>query len=218
MEWPFKLIPISDMESILSGLEQGRFDAAIGAITITPERAARVDFSYPAHRSGVAIATRKETGPLFAVMSYGTALAELSPLIIVILTLLVVIGLAMWIIERRVHSAQQASESSVVTAAATAFLFPVLLDTIWPSRSRSITMLILIGTVPTAYALNRALRHLRQRLRQEHFQIVDAPVHVGRVARARGVYDVLLARQDVLNVARQHTSCGVSGRSDPCWS
>jgi len=95
MEWPFRLIPVSDMESILSGLEQGHFDAAIGAITITPERAARVDFSYPAHRSGVAIAIRKETGPLFAIMSYATALAELSPLIIVILTMLVLIGLAM---------------------------------------------------------------------------------------------------------------------------
>jgi hypothetical protein len=27
MEWPFRLIPISDIESIISGLEQGRFDA-----------------------------------------------------------------------------------------------------------------------------------------------------------------------------------------------
>jgi polar amino acid transport system substrate-binding protein len=115
MEWPFKLIPVTDMELILGGLEQGRFDAAIGAITITPERAARVDFSYPAHRSGVAIAIRKETGPLFAIMSYGTALAELSPLIIVILAMLVLIGLAMWFIERRVQAAERSSESSVAT-------------------------------------------------------------------------------------------------------
>ena len=115
MEWPFKLIPVTDMELILGGLEQGRFDAAIGAITITPERAARVDFSYPAHRSGVAIAIRKETGPFFAIMSYGTALAELSPLIIVILTMLVLIGLAMWFIERRVQAAERSSESSVAT-------------------------------------------------------------------------------------------------------
>jgi polar amino acid transport system substrate-binding protein len=115
MEWPFKLIPVSDMESILGGLEQGRFAAAIGAITITPERAARVDFSYPAHRSGVAIATRKETGPVFAIISYGMALAELSPLIIVILTMLVLIGLAMWFIERQVQAAEQSSESSVAT-------------------------------------------------------------------------------------------------------
>jgi hypothetical protein len=78
MEWHYQLIPISDMEEILSGLEQGRFDAAIGAITITPERAARVDFSYPAHRSGVAIAVKKETGPIFALVSYGTAVSELA--------------------------------------------------------------------------------------------------------------------------------------------
>jgi ABC-type amino acid transport substrate-binding protein len=113
MEWPFRLIPVSDMESILSGLEQGRFDAAIGAITITPERAARVDFSYPAHRSGVAIALRKEIGPLFALMSYGTAVSELSPLILVILAMLIVIGIAMWIVERRVRSAAPGSESAV---------------------------------------------------------------------------------------------------------
>ena len=63
LEWEYSLTPVSQMESILSGLEQGQFDAAIGAITITPEREARVDFSYPAHRSGVAVALRKETGP-----------------------------------------------------------------------------------------------------------------------------------------------------------
>ena len=45
--WDYKFTPVSQMEAILSGLEQGRFDAAIGAITITPEREARVDFSYP---------------------------------------------------------------------------------------------------------------------------------------------------------------------------
>ncbi len=113
MEWPFRFVPVADMESILSGLEQGRFDAAIGAITITPERAARVDFSYPAHRSGVAIALRKETGPLFALMSYGTAVSELSPLILVILTMLVLIGIAMWIVERRARAAAAGSDSAV---------------------------------------------------------------------------------------------------------
>ena len=115
MEWPFRLIPVSDMETILSGLEQGRFDAAIGAITITPERAARVDFSYPTHRSGVAIALRKETGPLFALMSYGAAISDLSPLILIILAMLVLIGVAMWVVEQRARSAAQGSESSVVS-------------------------------------------------------------------------------------------------------
>jgi ABC-type amino acid transport substrate-binding protein len=115
MERHFKLIPVSDMGSILEGLEQGRFDAAIGAITITPERAERVEFSYPTLRSGVAVALRKETGPLFVLMSYWAAVFELSPLILVTLTLLVLIGVAMWFIERPVRVAIPGGESSVVT-------------------------------------------------------------------------------------------------------
>jgi polar amino acid transport system substrate-binding protein len=115
IERQFKLIPVSDMESILEGLEQGRFDAAIGAITITPDRAERIDFSYPAHRSGVAVALRKETGPIFALMSYGAAVFDLSFLILAMLAMLVLIGVAMWFIERPSRSGVHGSESSVVT-------------------------------------------------------------------------------------------------------
>jgi ABC-type amino acid transport substrate-binding protein len=115
MEWQFRLTPVSDMEAVLSGLEQGRFDAAIGAITITPERSERVDFSYPAHRSGVAVAFRKQAGPLSALTSYGAAAAELSPLILVILAMLIVTGVVMWFLERPSRSTPQGAESSVVT-------------------------------------------------------------------------------------------------------
>jgi polar amino acid transport system substrate-binding protein len=114
LERQFKLIPVSEMESILSGLEQGHFDAAIGAITITSEREKRVDFSYPAHRSGVAVALRREKGPLSALKSYAAAASELSPLIVSSLAMLVLVGIAMWFIERR-HPSAQGSESSVVT-------------------------------------------------------------------------------------------------------
>jgi len=114
LERQFTLIPVSEMESILSGLEQGHFDAAIGAITITPEREKRVDFSYPAHRSGVAVALRKEKGPLSALKSYAAAASELSPLILSSLAMLVLIGIVMWFIERR-HPSAQGSESSVAT-------------------------------------------------------------------------------------------------------
>ena len=110
----FTLIPVSEMETILSGLEQNRFDAAIGAITITPEREKRVDFSYPAHRSGVAVALRKDKGPLSALKSYAAATSELGPLILGSLAMLVLIGISMWFIESR-HPASHGSESSVVT-------------------------------------------------------------------------------------------------------
>jgi polar amino acid transport system substrate-binding protein len=112
---PFVLTPVSEIEAILGGLEQGRFDAAIGAITITPDRLERVDFSYPAHRSGVAVAFRRENGPLAVLSSYGAAVSELMPLILLIVVMLGVTGLAMWRIEKSHPSAAQGTESAVAT-------------------------------------------------------------------------------------------------------
>lgn len=67
----YRLVPVHEMEAILAGLERKDYDAAIGAITITPGRLARVDFSYPAHRSGVAVVVRRDSGPLAAFLNYG---------------------------------------------------------------------------------------------------------------------------------------------------
>ena len=64
----------------------------------------RVDFSYPAHRSGVAVALRKESGPVAAFLLYGAVVAELSPLIALTLALLLAMGVAMWIVERPTRS------------------------------------------------------------------------------------------------------------------
>ena len=115
IERQYRLTPVSDMEALLGGLEQGRFDAAIGAITITPDRADRVAFSYPAHRSGVAVAFRRDGGPLSALRAYGAALAEFSPLLVIILAMLLTTGLAMWWIEKSQRSVKEGSETSVTT-------------------------------------------------------------------------------------------------------
>jgi polar amino acid transport system substrate-binding protein len=96
----YRLIPVSQMETILEGLERREYDAAVGAITITPERLARVDFSYPTHRSGVAVAVRKDTGPVAAFLSYGAVVTELAPLIALTFALLVAMGVGMWLAER----------------------------------------------------------------------------------------------------------------------
>ncbi|HZZ23040.1 MAG TPA: transporter substrate-binding domain-containing protein, partial [Roseiarcus sp.] len=96
----YRLVPVAQMEDVLQCLERKDYDAAIGAITITPARLARVDFSYPTHRSGVAVAVRQDTGPMAAFMSYGAVIAELAPLIALTFALLIVMGVAMWIAER----------------------------------------------------------------------------------------------------------------------
>jgi polar amino acid transport system substrate-binding protein len=164
MEREFKLIPVSDMESILGGLEQGRFDAAIGAITITPEREERVDFSYPAHRSGVAVALRRESGPLFALMSYGAAVFELGFLILAMLAMLVLIGIAMWFVERPVRSGVHGSESSVVTLRDGLYWAVVTMTTVGygdktpkTTIGRAVAILWMLGSVVLVSLLSTSL-------------------------------------------------------------
>jgi ABC-type amino acid transport substrate-binding protein len=81
---------------LLSGLENGAYDVAIGAITITPERLARVDFSYPTHRSGVAVVFARRTAAASAFYDYGEAVGELGLLILAIVIFLTVTGVLMW--------------------------------------------------------------------------------------------------------------------------
>src|SRR6478672_3166937 len=96
----YRLVPVAQMQDILQGLERKNYDAAIGAITITPARLARVDFSYPTHRSGAAVVVREDTGPMAALAGYGSVLGELAPLIALTFALLIVMGIAMWLAER----------------------------------------------------------------------------------------------------------------------
>ena len=110
----YEFVLVSSMEDVLRGVEERRFDAAIGAITITEDRAARIDFSYPAHRSGVAAALRKTTGPQAAVVSFSTAASELGPLFGVMIVLLFVAGVAMWLAER-LETTASSSDSAVRT-------------------------------------------------------------------------------------------------------
>ena len=111
----YRFIAVEQMADVITGVERGQFDAAIGAITITPDRLARVEFSYPAHRSGVAVAFPKQTGPIAAVMSYVAVVRELGPLIVFTLGLLVLIGALMWVFERRRRLAGNPHERAVTS-------------------------------------------------------------------------------------------------------
>jgi polar amino acid transport system substrate-binding protein len=111
----YRFIAVAQMEDVITGVERGQFDAAIGAITITPDRLARVEFTYPAHRSGVAVAFPKQTGPMAAVMSYVAVVRELGSLIVLTLGLLVLIGALMWVFERRRRLAANPHERAVTS-------------------------------------------------------------------------------------------------------
>lgn len=107
----YRFVLVSSMEDVLRGVQEHQFDAAIGAITITTDRMARVDFSYPAHRSGVAAALPRVFGPRAAVASFSLAASELGPLFGLMVTLLFVAGIAMWLAERLENDASKADSA-----------------------------------------------------------------------------------------------------------
>jgi polar amino acid transport system substrate-binding protein len=111
----YRFASVPQMDYVLVGLENGRFDAAIGAIAITPERLERVDFSYPAHRSGFAVAFQSRTGPIAAVVSYGLTVRQHFSLIAVALALPLLTGAVMWSFERRRRAAADSADSSVTS-------------------------------------------------------------------------------------------------------
>lgn len=86
----------------IAAVEDGRADAAIGAISITSERESRVDFSQPMFDSGIQIAVedgsdrisfRRVLGALFS--------ANILLLLLGVSGAAILIGTAVWMIERR---------------------------------------------------------------------------------------------------------------------
>lgn len=111
LDRPYQLTLVPQMEAVLAGVHDGTYDLAIGAITITPDRLALVDFSYPAHRSGVAVVFAKQTGVIAALKDYGDALADLGPLLIAIMVFLAVTGVVMWWFERTPADGAQSEQA-----------------------------------------------------------------------------------------------------------
>jgi polar amino acid transport system substrate-binding protein len=117
LNWQYRLTLVSQMSDLLRGVERGACDVAIGAITITPERLARVDFSYPTHRSGEAAVFAKRTGARAALSEYGAAVSGLVPLVLATVIFLTMTGVLMWWFERSPskNSGKSDSQSSVMS-------------------------------------------------------------------------------------------------------
>lgn len=87
------------LEEMLRGLEEGRFDLAAAALTITAEREGRVDFSHAYFSSGLGIATiRKPRGWL--AVARGLFSLQLLQVLLALLGLLFAVGFVVWLFER----------------------------------------------------------------------------------------------------------------------
>jgi polar amino acid transport system substrate-binding protein len=89
------------LEAMLEALQKGEAAVAIAAISVTPEREKRVDFSHPYFYSGlgVAVSATRRGGHLAAIADELLTVRTLAVLAGVV-SVLVLIGLVFWLLER----------------------------------------------------------------------------------------------------------------------
>jgi ABC-type amino acid transport substrate-binding protein len=90
----------AELPELLSGLQDGRFDASIAAITVTAQRERQMDFTHPFFTTGLAIAaTKNESSWTSAIGRFFSweFLAVLSALTVVLL----IAGFLLWLFERK---------------------------------------------------------------------------------------------------------------------
>lgn len=91
----------TDMDGLMEGLENGTYDVGLGAISITPNRALRVDFTQPVNPSGTGIAVARNSFRNNFRMYWRPILISLAELIGGLLLLLLLAGTIVWWAERK---------------------------------------------------------------------------------------------------------------------
>ncbi|WP_313089037.1 transporter substrate-binding domain-containing protein [Pseudomonas sp.] len=99
-------------DQLLPGLQQHQLDVVVGALTMTAEREALVDFTHPFYRTGLAIGVPQTPdnggwGALGALFSW-----QFASLVLGLGALLLLVGALLWLFERR-RNREQFGGSSV---------------------------------------------------------------------------------------------------------
>ncbi|MBT0586264.1 transporter substrate-binding domain-containing protein [Alteromonas sp. SM 2104] len=95
----------AELTDLVDGLQDGRYDASIAAITVTSSREAVIDFTHPYYTTGLAIATTKSErgwGSALARFFSWEFFAALSGLCLVLLA----VGFVLWLFERKKNHEQ----------------------------------------------------------------------------------------------------------------
>ena len=92
----------ASLADMVDGVADGRYAASVGALTVTPAREARIDFTHPFYTTGFGIATAQTTPGWLLLMrnffSWGFLQA-----VIALAAVLLVIGTLFWLAERHAN-------------------------------------------------------------------------------------------------------------------
>jgi ABC-type amino acid transport substrate-binding protein len=91
----------STLEEMLKGVADGRFDAAVAALTVTAKREKSVDFTQPFYHSGLGILVRSTGGSGWWTLARKLFSIEFAGVVGALAALLMFVGLLAWVFERR---------------------------------------------------------------------------------------------------------------------
>lgn len=100
LNWEYEYT-LTDMNSLLVGLQEKRFDVGLGAISITPSRERLVDFTQAVNPSGTGIAVAAQNKKMRFRSYWKPILVSLFELISLLLVVLLVSGTIVWWVEAR---------------------------------------------------------------------------------------------------------------------
>jgi polar amino acid transport system substrate-binding protein len=95
----YKLVHYDEVPAAINDLADGKLDAVIGPISITPERAQKVLFTQPYYQSSLSIMSRKESPSMWQRIGSLFSIHFLFAILIFVF-ILAVVGTIMWLAER----------------------------------------------------------------------------------------------------------------------
>lgn len=95
----------SDLQGMLDGLKEGRYDAGVAALTVTKERETVFDFTHPFYTTGLGIAVKQVQGTWTAVAKRFFSVAFLK-VIFLLAAILLMFGFLLWLLEKRKNPEQ----------------------------------------------------------------------------------------------------------------
>jgi polar amino acid transport system substrate-binding protein len=90
-----------DLSGMLAGVSNGKYDAAVAALTVTAERELKMDFSHPFYTSGLSIAVPANSSNAWLGVVQRFFTLQFVTVVMALLLLLLIIGGLVWLFEHR---------------------------------------------------------------------------------------------------------------------
>jgi ABC-type amino acid transport substrate-binding protein len=105
----------SDLTGMIDGVVDGRYDASVGALTITADRESKVDFTHPFYATGFGIAVPTADPAWYTLFSNFFTIGFLKA-VLALSAVLVIVGLLFWLAERKRNPEQFAPDATGIGA------------------------------------------------------------------------------------------------------